>query len=632
MRTFGRSLVLSALLVSIAPFSRAADSVQFQILSIAPLPDHSVALVRGTLSGSYTRPWDALPAPANYKVPVWFAYPLNVQAFNRTALLEPMHPGGGNDFLMALSRHTQEFNTTIPDPDAGFAELDLVRLLDGAEVLWRPGNVFVGGHFAYATVVAERQLLNLYKQPAFQNGAFHGVIQGIKIDSTFNIPRNFDRLIVDRDVSRMLQDPAAIRGALEQFTAANAAESKLRQRMLQVCSGANGCAAQRVIAGGFSAQSMPWRDMQFMSLNTGFASTAYADGFVFPRTVVDGLILGGVRDPGCNDYFRLPGDPFHLCRGAPPPAEGKTFVINTEDDVQYQLRFPIFDAEEGPQFLGGFLVRGVEGTNDDRNYRTYEIAAATHGSTVSFDPIAAGFTSYPDAPYPNWVDTRPVYRQMLINMRHWLQHDIAPPPNALLALGNVETHELEPAFPFPPPPDPPEVVFGGPQAVWVPTAWRAPNFDRASQYDFNIEGGVRLPHVRTTVNIAGLIKTSFGAPLGIHRPFACHNFAPLTQPFACPWFAENQFPDYPPGFLYGDFIPYRDLDPAHPQLQLELNAFGLTSPCALYYPSRAAYELAVRRAAAYAALQRWVPLDGVDEMVHDAIARADRFAGCVPAH
>jgi hypothetical protein len=168
--------------------------------------------------------------------------------------------------------------------------------------------------------------------------------------------------------------------------------------------------------------------------------------------------------------------------------------------------------------------------------------------------------------------------------------------------------------------------------VWVPPAWIAPTFDRAAQYDLNIEGGVRLPHVRTTVRLGNHFKTSFGAPLGIHRPFACHNFAPLTRPFVCPWFVENQFPDYPPGFLYGDFIPYRDLDPTHPQLQAELDAFGLPSPCALYYPTRAAYEHAVRAAAAHAVLQRWVPLDGVEDLVRDALARAQRFAGCVPAH
>jgi hypothetical protein len=230
------------------------------------------------------------------------------------------------------------------------------------------------------------------------------------------------------------------------------------------------------------------------------------------------------------------------------------------------------------------------------------------------------------------VDTRPVYRQMLANMRQWVQHDLAPPPNALLELGEVQIRELEPAFPFPPPPDPPESMFGGPQPVWVPPAWTAPSFDRAKQYDLNIEGGVRLPHVRTTVSLGGFFETSFGAPLGIHRPFACHNFTPLTQPFACPWFADNQFPDYPPGFLYGDFIPYRDLDPTHPQMQAELDAFGLPSPCVLYYPTRAAYEKAVRAAAVYAVLRRWVPPDGIEELVSDALTRAGRFAGCVPTH
>jgi hypothetical protein len=385
-----------------------------------------------------------------------------------------------------------------------------------------------------------------------------------------------------------------------------------------------------VVAGGFSSQAAIWRDMQFMRLNTALAQTVYDDGFAFPRTVVDATILGGVRDPGCTNYFLLPGDPSSVCRGAPPPEEGKTFILNTEDDVQYQPRFPVFDPQTGFQFMGGFMVRGREGTNDDRNYRTYEIAAATHLATFIFDPVAAGFISYPEVAYPSWVDTRPVYRAMLDNMRHWVQHGVPPPPNALLSLGRVETVSLEPAFPFPPPPDPPDILLGGPQPFWVAPAWTAPDFDRARQYDLSIEGGVRLPHVRTTVG-AGRLQASFGAPLGVHRPFACANFRPLSTPFDCPSLAQFQVPDYPPGFLFGDFIPYRDLDAAHPQLQRELDAFGLPNPCDLYYPTRAAYGTAVRLAVAYAALQRWIRLEDADGMIQQAAARAQQFPGCVPS-
>jgi hypothetical protein len=52
----------------------------------------------------------------------------------------------------------------------------------------------------------------------------------------------------------------------------------------------------------------------------------------------------------------------------------------------------------------------------------------------------------------------------------------------------------------------------------------------------------------------------------------------------------------------------------------------------LYYPTREAYETAVRRAAAYAALQRWILVDDIDDVVRQALARTAQFPGCVPEH
>jgi len=617
--------------LGLAASARAADATTFQVLSLSKLPSHDAVMVRGALSGTYVRPWNPALGPASYKVPVWTVYPLHGGDFNGAALVEPMHPSGGNDFLALLSRNTQEFNTLAVDPANGFAELDLVRGLDGADVLWRKRTLAsLNGTYIYATAVVERSLLQLYKAPGFQQGTFKGVLQGIPIDATFVIPRNNDRAIVARDLAKLVRDGSQMRGALEAFVAPDQAQQALRDSLLASCQHANeACGARQVLAGGFSSQAPLFRDFQFMGLNTRFGGqTEYADGFRFAGLVFDGVVLGGVRGNDCTDYFILAGDPTYLCSGSPPPAEGKTFIINCEDDVQYQARFPFF-GPNGPQFLGGFGVRGSEGTNDDRNYRTYEIAGASHLSTVIFDPIAAGLVSYPNETYPSWVDKRPVYRAMLQNLRLWVQHDLPPPPNALLELGQQQTVELEPAFPFPPPPDPPEAFFGGPQPYWVYPALMPSAFDRARQYDLMIEGGIRLTHVRTTVSL-GPVHLSFGGPLGIARGLRCRNFTPLTKVFSCPAFSENQGLFFPPGFLFGDFIPYRDPNPANPQLQTELDAFGLPNPCALYYPTRGHYVAAVRLAADYAALKRWIPFEEVNGVVAAAMQKAQQFPGCVP--
>jgi hypothetical protein len=83
---------------------------------------------------------------------------------------------------------------------------------------------------------------------------------------------------------------------------------------------------------------------------------------------------------------------------------------------------------------------------------------------------------------------------------------------------------------------------------------------------FEIRSLTRLPSQSVAI-VRGAMRGTF-----VHRPFACANFTPLTAPFDCPALVQFQIPDYPPGFLFGDFIPYKDLDAAHPQLQNELRS------------------------------------------------------------
>src|SRR5262245_46481523 len=77
----------------------AAESVGIEVLSLAKLPRHDVVLVRAALSGSFGRPWDASPAGhvGSHRIPVWLAYPL--KRFQGAAIVEPMHPAGGTDYL-----------------------------------------------------------------------------------------------------------------------------------------------------------------------------------------------------------------------------------------------------------------------------------------------------------------------------------------------------------------------------------------------------------------------------------------------------------------------------------------------------------------------------------------------------
>jgi hypothetical protein len=619
----------------------AAESTSLEVLSLSKLPHHEVVLVRGALSGSFARPWDLSPTGhlGSYRVPVWLAYPL--KRFHGGAIVEPAHPAGGADYLSHLSTATEQFNTLFADPANGGAEFDLTTLLDGGDFLWE-GPPRGRGAYVYAFVVSERSLLNVYKAPPFQNGPFQGSIYGIRIDPGFFITRTFDRAVIARDVSRVVRDVALLRQAVDAFAPTDGTQKGLKSSLLRTCSKSGGCDARDVMAVGFSAQSGPIGDWLFSGLNTGLAAQVdYADGFRFGAGLVfDGSVRSGVNAALCVNYFHNQGP--EPCPGAPDPREGKAFVLNSEGDVQWDIRYsPLFYGPLAPDKPNaGFSVRPDQGSFPSTQYRVYEVATDTHIPDFLFDPRKAGLISYPEAPYTNWLDVRPVYRAMTENMRLWMRHGVDPPPSALIEMGEERQVALEPEFPFPPPPDD-FVTLGGVQPYFVPPSRTAPGFDRARGYDFNVEGGVRLTNVRTTLTIPGAPPLSFGAPLGVHRPQRCNNLAPLTHlpgdPLYCPNLFGNQDGFEPPGWRNGDFIPYKDAIPGNPAIfQDELDAVNaangtqLENPCSLYYPTHAHYSAAVAFAAAYAAGQRWVLPEEVSALVAAAEQKAKDFPGCVP--
>jgi hypothetical protein len=83
--------------------------------------------------------------------------------------------------------------------------------------------------------------------------------------------------------------------------------------------------------------------------------------------------------------------------------------------------------------------------------------------------------------------------------------------------------------------------------------------------------------------------------------------------------AFGQRPDVPPGWLSGQFIPYRDA--RHHVFEDDLAAFNaahhasVPNPCDHHYPTHAEYLVAVRAAAWYAVSQRWMLPEDVEGAV-----------------
>jgi hypothetical protein len=320
--------------------------------------------------------------------------------------------------------------------------------------------------------------------------------------------------------------------------------------------------SDQVIAVGFSQSGYLLRSFHWARLNTGLAHRSeFRHGLVFDGALQDGA------DPGCA---ALDGSNID-CWGPTPRDQGKVMSMLAEQDCTQ----------------GSALLRDAAGTNP--SYRTYEMAGTTHIPEYVIDTKSAGLRPL-DPPDQNSADYRPFSRATLDNMRLWLA-GITPPPSEYIDFANIDDPHW---WNYP--------------LVFEPRAFAPPAYDTGRRdFDYNADGGIRLPHLRT--RIAGGV--TIGAPLGLERGVGCLDPTPLDDPFVC---------EGTDGFLWltGDFVPYADVD------------FGaLPDPCDAYR-HHGDYTRGILLAALYGVARRWILLEDLPGILQAAEERADRYPGCVP--
>jgi hypothetical protein len=165
----------------------------------------------------------------------------------------------------------------------------------------------------------------------------------------------------------------------------------------------------------------------------------------------DGALIASANG-GCGTL----DEPRPPCVG-PPPAGGKVIAVNTESE-----------AERG----------GVDERGETREYRAFEVPGTSHLPTSRADFRGLG------APRQNPVGAFPVYRAALASLQRWIS-GTEPPPSIYITLRE----------------GPPDALRGGPFRPAVRDA------------DGNALGGVRLPHLRTTLPDGKVV----GAPLGTYN-------------------------------------------------------------------------------------------------------------------
>ena len=281
-------------------------------------------------------------------------------------------------------------------------------------------------------------------------------------------------------------------------------------------------------------------------------------------------VFDGSIQAGLSDpVCRDPQGALYECISSTPAGQGPVVTLNTELDVA----------------AGGFLLRG-----DGVTYRTYEIAGATHFPLFHVDCREyLELLGVPDEELAFWttrqndLDARPIYRAMIANLTDLVRDGAALPPSNLI-----------------------EGEIGGPFGLFIPSPGD----------DFNASGGIRPIGLRTS-----LPDGDVGGPLGLFRGVGCNNASPLTDPLACPMFEQDPFGVL---FLCGASYPFSELDG-------ELQALGVTSPCSRYYPTHQAYTDAVRAAADHAVARRWILSADVPRILADAeTAAAVDSSRCVP--
>jgi hypothetical protein len=370
---------------------------------------------------------------------------------------------------------------------------------------------------------------------------------GTLADATLTIDRGTDGYLILRDLSDFLRRPA------ELFAGPVAAP----------------CAAQDVVAFGGSQTAMLLRQFSFAGLNRALASNlSFDEGKVFEGSL---HFVPGGRCRALTDERPWFAYSFAQCEGATPEGQGKVITINSEADVQ---------------IVAGWRARPDGGAAD---YRLYEVAGAPH-TPKPLIPLKLLGLRPPNAAEQNYVELAPVLRAMAVQLHAWLEGGAAPPPSVFVR-GRVARLDA----PF----------FSS--ASWGSDSRLA--FVTTLGEDGNALGGVRLPHVRTT--LASGVRV--GGPLGLYRGTECTN-DPTNSTYIVHCALSGDVNIY--NMAGGTFTPY-------PQVNARM--------CSAFYPSHQAYTTAVSEAAAHAVAERWILADEVGAIVAAAEQKTTEYPGCVPA-
>jgi Alpha/beta hydrolase domain len=365
-------------------------------------------------------------------------------------------------------------------------------------------------------------------------------------DATLTIDGGTDGYVILRDLSDFLRRPA------QHFVAPVAPP----------------CAAHDVVAFGGSQTAMLLREFYFAGMNTALASApSFDDGKVFEGSL---QFLPGGRCRALSDERPWFSYSFARCEGATPEGQGKVIVINAETDLQ---------------IAGGWKARPAGGA---AHYRVYEIAGAPHIPTP-FIPLKLVGLREDEAAEQNYVEMAPVLRAMAEHLRGWIEAGSAPPPSVFLK-GRV-ARLAAPLFST---------------ASWGSDTPLA--FVTKLGEDGNVLGGVRLPHVRTTLPNGVRV----GGPLGLYRGTECGT-DPTESTYILSCGLSGDVNIY--NMAGGTFTPY-------PEVDVRL--------CSVLYPTHEFYTDAITEAAEHAVAERWILAEEVDSMVAAAEQKALQYPGCVP--
>src|SRR2546422_668580 len=187
-----------------------------------------------------------------------------------------------------------------------------------------------------------------------------------------------------------------------------------------------------------------------------------------------------------------------------PAFTGKVISVSAETDA----------------VLGGFLERAEPGDPAFKNYRHYEIAGVPHIDFSTADYRSVG------NPQQNTVSSRPVFRALFTSLTDWLDDDDVDGEHHNGA-HHVGEHDGEGD----------DHGEAPPASVAIDSLNQDPGIDPVAvnlalelvrDADGNAVGGIRLPHVRTTVK-----GKQIGAPLGLYngRFLATDSSAPRGRRF-----------------------------------------------------------------------------------------------------